>query len=63
VALEEHTLVTIERVRDERLAAAPAVEGRLAVKADGLDVGEHLTVRLVSADVAVGHLDFERVTS
>ena len=29
VALEEHTLVTIERVRDERLAAAPAVEGRL----------------------------------
>ena len=41
----------------------PAVEGRLAVKADGLDVGEHLTVRLVSADVAVGHLDFERVTS
>ncbi|MFO0648291.1 MAG: RNB domain-containing ribonuclease [Polyangiales bacterium] len=39
----------------------PAVEGKLVAKAEGLDVGEHLTVRLEAADVARGHLDFSRV--
>ncbi len=39
----------------------PAVEGKLVAKAEGLDVGEHLTVRLEVADVARGHLDFSRV--
>ncbi len=39
----------------------PAVEGKLVAKAEGLDVGEHLTVRLDAADVINGHLDFARV--
>ena len=41
----------------------PAVEGKLVARADGLDVGEHLTVRLEAADVRRGHLDFSRVTA
>ncbi len=40
----------------------PAVEGKLMARADGLDVGEHLTVRLETADVKRGYLDFSRVT-
>ena len=37
----------------------PAVEGRLVRGAAGLDVGQHLTLRLLAFDVAQGHLDFE----
>jgi len=37
----------------------PAVEGRLVRGAAGLDVGQHLALRLVGFDVEQGHLDFE----
>jgi exoribonuclease-2 len=38
----------------------PLVEGRL--ERDGVDVGDHLKVRLVSTDVPRGYIDFARVT-
>ncbi len=36
------------------------VEGRLVLGSQGLDVGDSLQVRLISADVERGYLDFER---
>jgi exoribonuclease-2 len=38
----------------------PAVEGRLVQGEAGLDVGEHVDVRLDRCDVTQGHLDFSR---
>ena len=41
---------------------APPVEGRLARGFQGVDVGQHLHVRLVHTDVERGYIDFERVS-
>jgi exoribonuclease-2 len=38
----------------------PAVEGRLARGAAGLDVGDHVRVQLISTDVERGFIDFAR---
>lgn len=38
----------------------PAVEGKLTRGSDGLDVGDHLRVKLVHTDVERGYIDFER---
>ena len=40
--------------------ARPSVEGRLVRGADGLDVGDRVTVTLKSVDVERGFIDFER---
>lgn len=39
----------------------PLVEGRLEKNAAGVDVGDHVRVRLLSTDVPRGYIDFERV--
>jgi exoribonuclease-2 len=39
----------------------PLVEGRLEKNAAGVDVGDHVRVRLLSTDVPKGFIDFERV--
>lgn len=44
-----------------RLLKFPA-EGRVMRGAQGIDVGERVTVRLLSVNVAQGFIDFERVT-
>jgi exoribonuclease R len=41
--------------------AKPAVEGRVVRGAEGLDVGDHARVQLVSTDVERGFIDFARV--
>ncbi len=41
----------------------PPVEGRLAMGANGLDVGDSIRVELMSTDVERGYIDFERVGS
>ena len=42
--------------------AHPLVEGRLERNAAGVDVGDHVRVRLISTDVPKGFIDFERVS-
>ena len=39
----------------------PPVEGRLLYGYEGIDVGNHLKVRLIHTDVERGYIDFERV--
>ncbi len=39
----------------------PAVEGRLIYGYEGVDVGNHLKVRLIHTDVEKGYIDFEKV--
>jgi exoribonuclease-2 len=39
---------------------APAVEGRVVSGFEGLDVGDHVQVKLLHTDVARGFIDFER---
>ena len=41
----------------------PPVEGKLAVGANGLDVGDSLRVELVSTNVERGYIDFSRIRS
>ncbi len=41
----------------------PPVEGKLVAGAQGLDVGDRLRVKLISANVEQGFIDFERVKS
>ncbi len=41
----------------------PPVEGKVVEGAEGLDVGDRVTVRLVSTDVEQGHIDFARNNS
>jgi len=41
----------------------PPVEGRLAMGANGLDVGDSVRVELMSTDVERGYIDFDRVGS
>jgi exoribonuclease-2 len=38
----------------------PPVEGKIVHGANGLDVGDHVTVKLVSTDVERGYIDFAR---
>src|SRR5262245_48655743 len=38
----------------------PPIEGKLVRGGDGLDVGDHVRVRLVDVDVERGYIDFER---
>jgi exoribonuclease R len=38
----------------------PSVEGRLVRGVEGLDVGDHVQVELVSTDVERGYIDFAR---
>lgn len=40
----------------------PFAEGRLERNAAGVDVGDHIRVRLLSTDVARGFIDFERIS-
>ena len=44
-----------------RLLKVP-VEGKLTGGFEGVDVGDRVRVRLISVDVALGYLDFERAT-
>ena len=44
-----------------RLLNVP-VEGKLTGGFEGVDVGDRVRARLISVDVALGHLDFERAT-
>ena len=44
-----------------RLLKVP-VEGKLTSGFEGVDVGDRVRVRLISVDVALGYLDFERAT-
>ena len=44
-----------------RLLGVP-VEGKLVGGFEGVDVGDRVRVRLISVDVPLGYLDFERVT-
>jgi len=39
----------------------PHVEGRIVDGSDGVDVGQHIRVELVSTDVEHGYIDFKRV--
>lgn len=39
----------------------PAIEGKLVSRADGVDVGDCIRVRLEAVDAARGHIDFARV--
>ena len=40
--------------------STPVAEGKLVGSTDGLDVGDHLSVELVDADVEQGRIDFRR---
>lgn len=43
--------------------SAPPVEGRVTEGEQGLDVGDHVRVRLLSTDPAQGFIDFARISS
>ena len=38
--------------------ANPPIEGKLVKGFEGLDVGDHLTVKLIRVDISNGHIDF-----